>query len=64
MKERKPDKARMGRPPLPEGKARTVQIIFRAEPSLYESIAAAARREGKPVATWIRDVLATLLRSK
>ncbi len=55
-------KTKMGRPPLPEGKARSVQIIFRAEPGLYEKIAAAAKQAGKPMATWIRDTLDALLR--
>jgi len=55
-------RTKMGRPPLPEGKARSVQIIFRAEPGLHERVAAAAKQAGKPLATWIHDTLDVLLR--
>ncbi len=55
---------KMGRPPLPASMARSRKVFFRAEPGLYRRLVAAARREGKPVGTWIRDALAELLRSK
>jgi len=54
----------MGRPRLPAGVARSVKIIFRVEPGLHERIVAAADRAGKPMATWIRDTLDSLLRSE
>jgi predicted HicB family RNase H-like nuclease len=57
-------KSKMGRPPLPAGQARSVKVFFRAEPALYEKLAAAAKGEGKAVGTWIHDTLEALLRSK
>jgi predicted HicB family RNase H-like nuclease len=60
----KKEPTRMGRPPFPEGKAKSEQIVFRAEPGLCEQIRAAAKREGKGLATWIRDTLAQLLKGE
>jgi predicted HicB family RNase H-like nuclease len=57
-------KAKLGRPPKPAGQARSVQIIFRAEPGLHKSIAKAAKEAGKPLASWIHDTLETLLRRR
>jgi len=51
----------MGRPPFPAGKAKSRRVFFRAEPALYEKLAVAAERQGKPVATWIHDMLEVLL---
>lgn len=60
----KRQKSKMGRPPLPAGQARSVRVFFRTEPALYEKLAATAKREGKPVATWIHDTLAQLLKGE
>lgn len=57
-------KSKMGRPPLPAGQVRSVKVFFRAEPAFYKRLVAAAKREGKAVATWIHDTLETLLGSK
>jgi predicted HicB family RNase H-like nuclease len=54
-------KSRMGRPPFPAGQAKSRKVFFRAEPGLYEKLAAAAERQGKPVSTWIHDTLEVLL---
>jgi predicted HicB family RNase H-like nuclease len=56
--------SKMGRPRFPAGKAKSIQIAVRIEPVLYEKMQAAARREGKGVATWLRDTVARLLGSK
>ena len=53
-----------GRPFLPEGKAKSVQLVFRVEPALHKKIQKAAKREAKPLAAWVRDTLAELLRSE
>ena len=51
----------VGRPRFPEGQAKSEQIVFRAEPGLCEKMRAAAKRENKPLAPWIRDTLKALL---
>ena len=56
--------SRMGRPPLPKGVGKTEQVVFRVEPSLCEEMRAAAKREGKGLATWIRETVAERLRSQ
>jgi|GEM_PF-1585136 len=61
MKQYGKHQARMGRPPLPAGKARTERIIFRVEPSLRSRIVAAAKKAGKSPTAWIRDILINLL---
>ncbi|MCL5280494.1 MAG: hypothetical protein M1376_11370 [Planctomycetes bacterium] len=59
----KQKKSRMGRPCFPAGKAKSIQFAVRVEPALYDKMRAAARREGKGLATWARDTLEELLRS-
>jgi len=54
-------KSRMGRPPFPVGQAKSRKVFFRAEPVLYEKMTVAAKRDGKPVATWIHDTLKALV---
>lgn len=54
--------SRMGRPPLPKGKAKSTQLLFRVQPALHKKILKTAKREGKPLATWVRDTLAELLK--
>lgn len=56
--------AKMGRPAFPKGKAKSVQFAVRVEPSLHEKLKAAAGRDGKGVATWVRDTVARLLGSE
>ena len=53
----KQKKSRMGRPPFPKGEAKSVQLVFRVRPVLYRKLRAAARRQGKPLAAWIRETL-------
>lgn len=57
-------RAQVGRPRLPADEVRSVKILFRVEPGLHERIVEAADRAGKPMATWIRETLEALLRSK
>ncbi len=54
-------KTKMGRPPLPKGKVKDTQLVFRVDPSLRRKIVRAAKRAHKPMATWIRDMLTELL---
>jgi len=54
----------MGRPPLPKGKVKDVQLCFRVQPALYRKILEVAKRERKTLAGWVRDTLAGLLRSE
>jgi hypothetical protein len=53
-----------GRKPLPEGQAKIRKVFFRAEPPFYAKLEAAAKRAGKPVATWIHDTLKAFLGSE
>jgi len=53
-----------GRKPLPEGQAKSRKVFFRAEPPFYAKLKAAAQQAGKPIATWIHDTLAELLRGE
>jgi predicted HicB family RNase H-like nuclease len=64
MKKRTKHKSRMGRPPMPEGQAKSRKVFFRAEPPFYAKLEAAAKQAGKPVATWIHDTLAQLLKGE
>ena len=50
-------KPRMGRPPLPEGQARTIGFTVRITEAEQEVLATAAARAGKPVAKWARAAL-------
>jgi predicted HicB family RNase H-like nuclease len=52
---------KMGRPRFPAGKTKSIQFAVRVEPALYEKMQAAARREGKGVATWVHDTVVRLL---
>jgi predicted HicB family RNase H-like nuclease len=56
--------SRMGRPRFPAGKAKTKPVFVRLTPALYEAWSEAAKREGKPLATWMRDTLAQLLKGE
>jgi predicted HicB family RNase H-like nuclease len=56
--------SRMGRPRFPAGKAKTKPVLVRLTPAWHKVITEAARREGKPLATWIRDTLTEILRSQ
>lgn len=49
---------------MPEGQAKSCKVFFRAEPPFYAKIEAAAQQAGKPVATWIHDTLAQLLKGE
>jgi predicted HicB family RNase H-like nuclease len=50
-------KARMGRPPLAEGKAREIVFTLRLSPEERDAIVAAAARMGNPVTQWARGAL-------
>lgn len=50
-------RAKMGRPTLPEGKARAVVFTVRLSPEELESLRAAATRLGQPVTQWARESL-------
>jgi hypothetical protein len=52
------ERSRMGRPRFPRGRAKSARIGVRLEPGLYQTLLVVAKRAGKPLATWIRDVLA------
>lgn len=53
--------SRMGRPPLPKGRAKDIQLCFRVQPALYTALLKAANRADRPLAAWIRDTLAQCL---
>jgi hypothetical protein len=55
---------RMGRPPFPEGKAKTRAVLVRLTPAEHKAMSKAAKRVGKHLATWMRDTLGELLRSE
>jgi len=54
---------RIGRPPLPEGKARGAVFTLRLSDDERATIEAAALRNGKPVTQWARDALLTAART-
>ena len=63
MKKRK-RKPGGGRKPLPEEQAKSHKVFFRAEPPFYAKLETAAKKAAKPLATWIHDTLAEILRSE
>lgn len=50
-------KRKPGRPPLPEGEARTVKVLVALTPDEATATEARATRAGKTLAGWARDVL-------
>lgn len=50
-------KARMGRPPLAEGKVREIVFTVRISAEERDALVAAAHRTGQPVTRWARDSL-------
>jgi hypothetical protein len=50
-------RARIGRPPLAEGKARDIVFTVRVSPEERQAFVAAAERSGQPVTQWARDAL-------
>jgi hypothetical protein len=46
-----------GRPPLPDGEARTVKVLVALTPDEATATEARAIRAGKTLAGWARDVL-------
>ena len=50
-------KRKPGRPPLPEGEARTVKVLVALTPDEATASQARATRAGKTLAGWARDVL-------
>ena len=50
-------RARMGRPPLPKGEAREDVFTLRLNDEERRKLEVTARRAGKPVTQWAREVL-------
>ena len=50
-------KARMGRPPLAEGRAKEIIFTMRLSSEERDAIVVAAERAGKPVRQWARETL-------
>ena len=48
---------RTGRPKLPKDKVRSVKLSLRMTTGLHEALERIAEREGKPLGTYICDVL-------
>lgn len=46
---------KMGRPPFPEAKRRTKCVLVRLTPAMHKTLSKAAKREGLPLATWMRE---------
>jgi predicted HicB family RNase H-like nuclease len=57
----KPKTSRMGRPPLPKGAKKDRCVLVRLTPALHAAMTRAAKRGGKPLATWMRDTLVEFL---
>jgi hypothetical protein len=57
-------KARMGRPPLADGKAREIVFTIRLAEAERDQVAEAARRAGRPASAWARDVLLAASRAE
>lgn len=57
MSDNKPPDGRMGRPPLPEGTAKTIVLTLRVSEAERDAIEAAAAQAGKPTSQWVREVL-------
>ena len=60
---KQPPKARMGRPPLPDGAAKSVFAI-RLSDSERDAVKQAAKQAGKPMSQWAREVLLQATRSR
>ncbi len=56
--------SRMGRPRFPAGKAKDKAVLVRLTPALHKAMSETAKRERKPLATWMRDTLAQLLKGE
>ena len=54
MRERK---AKVGRPKMPKGTAKEVVLQSRVQPSEKAAYIKAAKSQGKPLSTWVRDTL-------
>ena len=54
MKEKKP---KVGRPPLPRGKAKGIVLQSRVQESEKIAYQKAAKSEGKDLSTWVRETL-------
>jgi predicted HicB family RNase H-like nuclease len=50
----------MGRPPLPDGKAKDIVFTLRLSESERDALATAAKRAAKPVTQWAREALLEL----
>jgi predicted HicB family RNase H-like nuclease len=57
-------KKRMGRPPLPKAKRRSVRLSFRMTAALHKAVLEAAKREGKSVGKYVTDAVEASLRSE
>jgi uncharacterized protein (DUF1778 family) len=52
-----PKAQKFGRPPLPEGAAKTVVVRARVSEAERAQITAAAQREGQKLSDWVRKTL-------
>jgi uncharacterized protein (DUF1778 family) len=59
-----PKKARMGRPPLPEGASKEGRLYCRLMESEVKEIESAARAANKSKSHWIRETLLSAARGK
>lgn len=57
----KAKKIKMGRPPLPKGQVKDVQMVIRLTPVFHKALCAAAKRADRCVTHYVRDVLAERL---
>lgn len=53
----KKKKTRMGRPPLPKGQVKDIQIVIRLTPAFHEALCAAAKKAGESLAGFVRSTL-------
>ncbi len=54
---------RLGRPPLPDGEARSVVFTLRLTDSERDAIVSAAARAGTPATRWARETILASARS-
>ncbi len=57
----KAKKSKMGRPALPKGQVKDVQIVIRLTPAFHKALCAAAKRADKSMTHYVRDLLAEKL---
>lgn len=53
----KAKRSKMGRPPLAKGQVKDVQIVIRLTPAFHEALCATAKKAGKCLTHYVRDLL-------